>query len=113
MTSLFSPKVWPTHRRREYFDDCPHCGAPLKWVYDGVEWMPCDKEPVLFIHHPEGKSTVIYRRTAHTGCLVYARGDKRFAEAPKMGHTQHYYTCPRLISARREYIKRKARKAVE
>lgn len=85
--------------------ECPHCQKPLRWIFDGLEWLPCDHEPVLFIMHPEGRESVVYGREVLTHCLTYRKGDPRFVGIPKHGNVQHYYTCPVLREARREYAK--------
>lgn len=99
MTS-FSPcqKVWKTHKRREYFDRCPRCGKPLKWIYDGVDWLPCDYEPVLFMLHPSGRSRVVYHRKVFENALLYRPGDQRFNGTPLTGYIQHYYTCKKGVN---------------
>ena len=103
MTSL--PLIWKKHKHRDDFKECPHCGAPLKWIYDGFEWYPCDKEPVLFTMHPQGCITVVYRKKEFSNCLIYSKGDSRTAGSPLGGHVQHYYTCPWLRNRRMEYAK--------
>ena len=103
---MYQPLIWKTHRKREDFEVCPHCGKPLKWIYDGIEWMPCDKDPVMFILHPAGWRSVVYNRQVYNSCLLYRKGDKRFDGVhPLMGNMQHYYTCEVLRQHRKEYAK--------
>lgn len=101
--TISSPLIWKKHKRREYFEKCPHCDGELKWIYDGIEWFPCDKEPVLFIMHPEGRSRVIYDKQELSNCLLFKKGDRRIQGAPLWGHQQHYYTCPWLRERRKDY----------
>ena len=99
-------RVWKTHKRRENFDICPDCGKSLKWLYVDYEWIPCDHEPVMFILHPDGKSTVIYKREIHKNAIMYKKGDIRFNETRVFqGYIQHYYTCHILTQQRREWAK--------
>lgn len=105
----FSPSIWKRHKRRDDFNECPHCGAPLRWIYDGIDWLPCDTEPVLFRMHPEGKSTVVYRRAELANCILYSAKDRKGTGEPLWGHVQHYYTCSVLKARRREYIKNQRR----
>lgn len=101
---MFQPQVWKNHKRREQFNECPHCGQPLRWIYDGVVWYPCDKEPVIFMMHPSGKSSIVYNRELYKNCLIYRKGDPRFAGThPLSGSVQHYYSCPILKQHRMEY----------
>lgn len=100
------PLIWKTHKQRGDFNECPHCGKRLKWIFDGIEWLPCDSEPVLFVMHPQGKNTLVYHRELIDRCLLFDKRDKRTHGANLTGHRQHYYTCPWLISRRREYGER-------
>lgn len=103
---MYQPLIWKTHRRREEFSECPHCGKPLRWIYDGSVWYPCDREPVMFIMHPSGRNSVVYGRKLYENCLIYKKGDDRFAGVhPLSGNVQHYYTCEELKKHRREYMK--------
>ena len=102
---MFQPLIWKTHKRREQFNECPHCGKPLKWIYDGLVWYPCDKEPILFMLHPQGQRELLYNRNLISNCLLYTRGDKRFEGIkPFSGSMQHYHTCPVLREHRRQYM---------
>lgn len=104
---LFQPEIWKTHRRRNEYDECPHCGSPLRWIYDGLQWYPCDKKPVLFILHPEGTKHIVYKKELYQNALLYTPGDKRFyGVSPLYGSIQHYFTCPVLIQHRRDYARR-------
>ena len=105
---IFHPEIWKTHNRKSDFIECPHCGKPLQWIYDGVEWHPCDKEPVMFILHPNGKNTVIYKRETYENALMYKKDDKRFEGIhPLYGNIPHYYTCEVLREHRKAFALKK------
>ena len=99
------PLIWKTHKHRGD-PNCPHCGKPLRWIYDGENWLPVDPEPVLFTLHPDGKKTVVFSKTVYDHALVYRRGDKRFDGVAHEGLIQHWYTCPVLKKSREEYVAR-------
>jgi hypothetical protein len=99
------PLIWKTHKRREEFNECPHCGGSLRWVYDGDVWIPCDKEPTLFMLHPEGRSVVVYKHQVYEHCLIYRKNDRRFTGAALQGNIPHYYTCPVLKERRKAFAK--------
>ncbi len=103
---IFTPLIWKKHKRRDNENICPHCSAPIKWIYDGFDWYPCDKEPVLFSMHPEGNLTIIYKCQELNKCLLYVKGDPRTVGTPLWGYQQHYYTCPVLKKHRASYRKR-------
>ena len=103
MTSL--PLIWKTHKHRDEYENCPHCGEPLKWIYDGLFWIPCDHKPVLFVMHPEGKSSIVYEKQLLEGrCLIFnARDERCRGVTPLWGYQQHYFTCEILKERRRAY----------
>lgn len=103
---IFTPRIWKRQKHRENENECPHCGAPLKWIYDNFDWIAVDKEPVLFAMHPEGRLTIIYNKQELNNCLLYVKGDPRTVGTPLWGHQQHYYTCPVLRAHRAEYRRR-------
>ena len=100
---ILKPLIWKTHNKRLYTNKCPHCGKDIKWIFDGCDWLPCDKEPVLFIMHPEGKKQIVYKRTVYENCLIYQKGDPRFG-VPLQGNIQHYYPCEFLVNERKKFI---------
>ena len=108
----FSPLIWKKHKRRGWDNTCPHCGKPIKWIYDGMDWLPCDTEPILFRMHPDGRDTVVYKRQELERCIIYSGQDKKGDGVPLTGHRQHYYTCHVLKARRREYIENQRRKNV-
>ncbi len=101
----FQPLIWKTHKRRLERNECPHCGKVLRWIYNGSTWFPCDKEPVLFMLHPKGKSHIVYNKELFTNALVYKAGDRNFEGVqPIQGNVLHYFTCSVLREKRREYV---------
>ena len=107
---IFSPLIWKRHKHRLNDNNCPHCDKPIRWVYDGEGWLPCDRDPVMFIPHPEGSKTVIYHKKEWSGVLLYRRTDERCRGKVFQGLIQHYYTCPILLKHRRAYIERFGRR---
>lgn len=105
MTTFSGPKILKKHIHREIYNNCPHCGKPLKWITDGLYWYPCDHEPVLFMMHPTGKMNILYRRQLLLNCLIYKPGDKRFTGQPLTGYIQHFYTCD-FLKKQREMFRR-------
>ena len=101
------PLIWKTHKHKDDFLECPHCQMPLRWIYVVDAWIPCDKEPTLFILHPQGKQRIVYKRQLYENCLVYRKGDKRFACEVLQGNVPHYYTCPVLKERRKSYAIKK------
>ncbi len=85
-------KIRLRYRRREDSCFCPDCMEPLKWKFDGVYWIPCDREPVLF--WPDGgEDTILYHGQLLTHALIYRPGLNK-EKAPMAGHRPHYFTCP-------------------
>lgn len=106
--TISGPLIWKEHRYKDGYKECPHCGAPLRWVYGDGKWYPCDKEPVLFTMHPEGRQTIIYGGEELRKCVLYYPGDPRSVGKPLWGYQQHYYTCTYLKQRRAEYRQRAA-----
>lgn len=102
----FQPQIWKSQKHRLEGNTCPHCGQVLRWIYNGSTWFPCDKEPVLFMLHPKGKSTIIYNKELFTNALVYKAGDRNFEGVqPLQGNEPHYFTCAVLRSHRQEFAR--------
>lgn len=76
-------------RRGESY--CEECGAVLKWVYDGISWIPCDAEPVL-IYPGKGDFTAVYKRELIKDALFYKPG-MQFEERPEYGLSPHIFNC--------------------
>lgn len=106
----FLPAIWKKHKTRLYVDVCPHCGKEIVWIYDGIEYYPCDREPVLFCMHPNGKQTLIYKRRELPNCILYDPKDPRCRNSAQFkAHIQHWYTCPVLKENRRAWVKNNAK----
>ena len=102
--TIFSPLIWKTHKKRAYGNICPHCGASIKWIYDGTQYYPCDEKPVLFTMHPEGRQVLIYRRSELDHCVLYDPKNPKCSGTPYRAYIQHFYTCPVLKQHREEYV---------
>ena len=101
-------ELWKKHKHKGDFCECPHCGKPIRWIYDGDGWLPCDHEPVMFILHPRGTKNIVYEKQLFTNGLIYRKGDRRFIGEPMRGNELHYYSCPVIREMRREYAIRKS-----
>ena len=85
-------KIRLRYTRRTDSSFCPDCFTPIKWVFDGIYWYPCDREPVLF--WPEGgNEMIVYRGQVFFHALLYKPGIEK-EELPLTGHRPHYFTCP-------------------
>lgn len=95
-------RCWITHKRRPFWNDCPLCGAPIKWVrlWDG-KFSPCNEEPVLydFAEKGKGRYKVVSKREIieNVTLKVPVTAKPRYARLP------HFYTCPVLIKERRAW----------
>lgn len=87
-------RLYLTHRRRRAEDYCPLCYVPVKWVYDGIIWIPCDKEPAL-IYPGKGEKRAVIRRELRSDCSLYADG-KIEGDIPVEGLIPHVLTCREL-----------------
>ena len=101
-------ELWKKHKHKGDFSECPHCGKPIRWIYDGDGWLPCDHEPVMFILHPRGTKNIVYEKQLFTNGLIYRKGDRRFVGVPMRGNELHYYSCAVIRERRREYAIRKS-----
>ena len=101
------PLIWKQHDHRENFNECPHCGKPLRWIYNGEKWLPCDAEPVLFTMHPSGRMNLVHKKEVLEKCLLYNSKDPRCAGSPIWGYQQHFYTCEWLRERRKRYIEQR------
>lgn len=82
-------RIWLKYRRRENFEVCPKCGAPLRWKTDGCEWFPCDPEPVFFRQSDAGKCKVYKKGELLTGCEI---PEKDLTDCER-GLLPHFYSC--------------------
>lgn len=86
-------RCWLKHKYREEWEFCPLCHAPLRWFYDGDEWIPCDREPINFKRDIEGKLLIVSERKLKDYCTVYTPG----AEGQfRLGLLPHVYSCDAL-----------------
>lgn len=97
-------RCWLVHRRRQGWNECPLCGAPIKWLrlWDG-QYSPCDEEPVLYVvdaKHLSKLKIISHRDFVDHVLLKIPVGSK-----PKYGRLPHYYSCPVLINERRAWAK--------
>jgi hypothetical protein len=91
---LFRDRLWLTHRRKLDLDYCPLCLSPVKWVYDGSLWIPCDREPALaYLGH--GDSQAVYRRELIDGVHLYRDGPLN-GNRPVEVLIPHVFTCKEL-----------------
>ena len=91
---MTTQRVWMKHRRKPEWEMCPRCFSPLKWIYDGFDWIPCDREPVLF--YPNiGDKHIVYRKELISNAALY-RDKKRPALIPCTGHRPHVCTCEEI-----------------
>lgn len=83
-------RVWLKHNHKEDWHNCPACNTPLKWVYDGENWVPCDREPIYYKWTMGGNFKIFKNRELLDGCEIYKSGDgKGFT----MGLLPHVYSC--------------------
>jgi len=87
---IMRQRVWLKHFRREDWEFCPLCEMQLRWVYDGVYWIPCDREPILFKWELDGKFSIVKNRQLVDGCVIYSGGDSAGFE---LGLLPHVYSC--------------------
>ncbi|GEM_PF-7005206 len=86
--NLERKRCWLTHYRREDWEYCPLCNAPIRWMYDGDLWIPCDREPVRFSRGIDGNLTIV----AGGGTLDYCMLD----DGGRLGLLPHVYSCDSL-----------------
>lgn len=82
------------HRYKE-FECCPLCFGMLVWKYDGIGYVPCTHEPVLFRADGKGKTTVFKNGELIEKCTIYRGGED--IEGYTMGLIPHCITCEELI----------------
>ena len=64
------------------------------------QWVPCDETPVMFLKG--GKLKIYSRRELTEKCKLFDPKKDRNA-TPKYGMLPHFYTCPVLVSERKEW----------
>lgn len=73
---------------------CPDCFSPLKWVYDGMYWIPCDTEPVLF-YPDSGKDWIVYKGRLLKNAKIFRKGLK--IDKPVLsGLKPHAFNCRKV-----------------
>lgn len=83
------------YNRRGNTNICEDCYSPLKWIYDGMYWIPCDTEPVLF--YPEsGKDIIVYHRKLLFDAKIYKKG-MRMKKQVFEGLRPHALVCRKEI----------------
>lgn len=70
---LWRERLWLMHKRKRDEPFCPLCFAPIKWVYDGTVWIPCDQEPALG-YPGRGNKTAVYQRELRKDVRLYREG---------------------------------------
>lgn len=86
-------RCWMKHRYREEWERCPMCGAPLRWMYDGDEWIPCDREPVRYFRDISGKLSVMQGRSLLDYCVL---AESTVEKRTRLGLLPHVYSCGAL-----------------
>lgn len=85
-------RVWLKHKHKEMWTNCPLCNAPIRWVYDGDVWIPCDREPVSFEYcFDENRIHIVYGKMLIHGTLKIEHPETRI-----MGLLPHVYSCDEL-----------------
>lgn len=83
--------IFLKYRRRGENTFCPECGSPIKWVYTGINWIPCNAEPVYF-YPSAGNDVVFYRGDLTWNAKLYRPGMGQ-EERPLAGLRPHVFTC--------------------
>lgn len=91
---LWRDRLWLTHRHKRNEPFCPLCFAPIKWVYDGAVWIPCDQEPSLG-YPGRGHKTAVYHRELLRDMWLYRDGPLD-GERPVEVLIPHVFTCNKL-----------------
>ena len=98
--TMFRERLWLTHRRRLETDFCPLCFSPIKWIYDGCIWIPCDREPIL-VYPSIGNKTAVINRELVNDCALFSDGAIN-GKRPILAHMPHVFTCSELRGKRRD-----------
>lgn len=95
-------RLWLTHKKRLQFDFCPLCFDPIKWIFDGIVWIPCDREPIL-AYAGVGAKTVIYKRELLKNFYLYSDGFLGNTQ-PVWCHNPHIFNCTELKPKNNKHI---------
>lgn len=91
---LWRERLWITHKKKRDEPFCPICYSPIKWVYDGIVWIPCDQEPVLGYLRLGSKTAIYHREMLHNVWLY--RDGPIDGENPVEVLIPHVFTCEKL-----------------
>ena len=86
-------RVWLKHHHREPWEYCPLCAAPLRWVYDGDQWIPCDREPALYTRNIDAKALIVVKKELVGNCEIWEPGKHG---KYSLGLLPHVYSCDLL-----------------
>lgn len=89
-------QIFIRYRRKQDFCVCPLCGKGVKWATDGIEWYPCNEEPILFVRD-SGFEMVLKRGEVIRNTKVLRAGMKAKNPADyEYGLEPHIFTCEKL-----------------
>lgn len=92
-------RLYLHHKRRGEDEYCPLCYAAIKWIYNGIDWTPCDREPIL-VYPESGINTAVIGRTLVENASLYSE-TKIPGVRPVSAHRPHVCTCEMLAYKRR------------
>lgn len=95
-------RLWLTHRRRLDTASCPLCGVAILWIYDGICWYPCNREPVLAYPERGGKRAV-YKRCLLENVHLYSDGSLKGLQPVEM-HLPHVLSCEVLRAEKQRVL---------
>lgn len=87
-------RLYLKHKRRSDENFCPLCFAPIKWIYDGFDWIPCDREPIL-VYSDSGEKSAVIKKKLCRNVALYADGAIE-GKKPVSAHRPHVCTCENL-----------------
>ena len=89
-------QIFIRYRKRQQFCTCPLCHKGLKWKTDGIDWYPCDEEPVLFVRD-KGYEMVIKKGEVIRNTSILRAGMKvQNPSAYEYGLEPHFFSCEKL-----------------
>ena len=89
-------QIFIRYKKRPNFNCCPLCHKGLKWVTDGIEWYPCNEEPILFARD-QGYERVVKKGELIRNTKILRPGMKvRNPNAYEYGLEPHVFTCEYL-----------------
>lgn len=89
-------QIFIKYKKREYWRSCPLCHGSVKWATDGIDWYPCDEEPILFIRD-KGHEMVLKKGEVLRGVRIFRAG-MRAAQFGgfEYGLEPHFFSCPKI-----------------